>query len=80
MNGSKLVVAAALTSLALVVFLWIRVTQAQDTCGVIKVQVERTLQATGHRGTPGYAYYQEHPDELRAARASSQQLLDKLPC
>lgn len=79
-RGGWLIFAAALTALVFVTFLWVRAYQAQSVCEVIKTQVKRSIAATGQPGTPGYAYYQEHPDELKAARESSRDLLHKLPC
>lgn len=80
MNGWKLLAATALCGIVVVGFLWVRAIQAVSTCEVVRDQVARSLAATGQPGTPGYAYYQEHPDELRAVRAQSEDLLAKLPC
>lgn len=76
----KLIAAAAVTALLVVAFLWVRAYAAQSTCEVVKTQVERSLAAINTPGSPGYAYYQEHPDELGAAVAQSETLRDKLPC
>ena len=49
-------------------------------CDVLYRTVASSGATVGKRGTPGYAYYQAHPDELAAARAQNHRFLDDLPC
>lgn len=49
-------------------------------CNVIYTLVARSGATVGKPGSPGYAYYREHPDELKKARAQNQEFLHQLPC
>jgi hypothetical protein len=63
-------------------FLWAIYTSSnQNTlCKVIYATIAKSGATVGKPGTPGYAYYQEHPEELRVARAQNEELLGTLPC
>lgn len=80
MSGWKALTLAAFCGLLVVVVFWMRALASQSTCEVVRDQVRQNLSAVGQPGTPGYAYYQEHPDELVTARQQSRTLLSKLPC
>lgn len=49
-------------------------------CLVLYASINRGIKNIGTPGTPGYAYYHEHPIELARAKGSNQALLDALPC
>jgi hypothetical protein len=54
--------------------------ERDQLCDVMYAFVTKSGAATGSPGSPGYAYYQTHPDELRAARKQNQELVGELPC
>lgn len=89
--GIRVAVLAALSGLLIAVGLGLRAATVNDkverntknvdrTCGVLAYTLERQLNSLGKPGTPGYSYYQDHPDEARAARRDTQALLDHLAC
>lgn len=49
-------------------------------CGVLAGMIYRSGATIGTPGTPGYAYYQEHPDELQLARDQNKNFLAQLGC
>lgn len=49
-------------------------------CLVLYGLVERSGATAGKKGYPGYAYYQEHPEELQTAHAQNRAFLEALPC
>ena len=58
-----------------------KATQERNTlCAVLYQQVDRTRMTLGLPGTPGYAYYRGHPEELRLARSQARRQLRELPC
>lgn len=58
---------------------WLNTTN-QRLCGVLYSLVARSGANVGKPGTPGYAYYHAHPEELRLARKQNQDFLNQLPC
>jgi hypothetical protein len=55
-------------------------TTAKQLCHAIVVLVTANEHRIGKPGTPFYAYYQRHPDELADARAGGLAALRSLPC
>lgn len=49
-------------------------------CVVLYGLIERSGATIGTKGSPGFSYYQEHPDELKTAKADNQAFLGALPC
>lgn len=54
--------------------------QKNQLCNVLYTLIARSGETTGKPGAPGYAYYQEHPEELAIARQQNMDFLDALPC
>lgn len=52
----------------------------QRLCTVLYNLVARSGATIGRPGTPGYAYYHAHLDELRAARKQNTEFLRELDC
>lgn len=55
-------------------------TKNSQLCNVLYTLIARSGETTGKPGAPGYAYYQEHPEELAIARQQNMEFLDALPC
>lgn len=54
--------------------------EANQLCSVLYTLIARAGATTGTPGSPGYAYYREHPTELVAARKQNDAFLAELPC
>lgn len=54
----------------------------QENCRRVSTVLEQIVLASdkslGHPGSPGYAYYHVHPEELRQAHLANRRLIDKL--
>lgn len=74
--GVTLVAAVVIFAVALA----IRTAQTDRTCVVLRDLIGRSGATLGQKGSPGYAYYHDHPDELSAARKQNREFLDSLPC
>lgn len=84
-DGIRLIVASGLLSWALFFATlgyraWTVSSTDRQLCDVLYRIVANGGANTGKPGTPGYAYYREHPDELRAAKASNRRTLKELDC
>lgn len=55
-------------------------TRNAKLCEVLYRLVARSGATVGKAGTPGYAYYKQHPEELKLARQQNRQFLRELPC
>lgn len=75
-----LVVALTLLFVTLNIRAWVFSRTDDQLCNVIYSLVARSGATVGKPGTPGYAYYSQHPDELAKARAQNQDFLNELPC
>lgn len=49
----------------------------KQSLGLLHALVATSDGRLGRPGTPGYAYYRDHPDELRAAHASNKVILSR---
>lgn len=76
----KLQAAVVIAVVALACLFWIFGRTDDQLCNVIYSLVARSGATVGKPGTPGYAYYSQHPDELAKARAQNQDFLNELPC
>jgi hypothetical protein len=54
-------------------------TQA-NLCGVLYRIIEASDASLGKPGAPGFVYYRDHPEELRAAHRANKRTLNQLPC
>jgi hypothetical protein len=83
-RGILLVIAGILAGLLIVSAFafraWQTATADRQLCNVLHRLVASSAATLGKPGTPLYAYYQDHPAELRVARARSQDALDQLDC
>jgi hypothetical protein len=65
------------------IFAWrtlINQQQHYNLCSVIAGLVVQGNRSAGTPGTPGYFYYQHHPEELAALHAQNRQTLRQLNC
>lgn len=83
-NGTKLVIVLVLAALSLAASLVYRAHQTAQTdrklCNVLRGRIASSSATFGQKGAPFFAYFQEHPDELRAARAQNREWLKALDC
>ncbi len=83
-HGAALIVscfAVGLAVLAVFLSIWIVTTARNDRlCAVLYSLVARSGATIGQPGTPGYAYYHAHPQELRVARKQNHDFLNALGC
>lgn len=76
----KLQAAVVIAVVALACLFWVFGRTDDKLCNVIHTLVARSGATVGKPGSPGYAYYKQHPDELAKARAQNQDFLNELPC
>lgn len=77
--------AMLLVAILLLGVVWVRVNHAQTRAcmqieslkTVVRRQIVQSEHLIGRPGSPGYAYYKEHPAELRAARQEAQRELSE---
>lgn len=83
LNGKTLLVALVLCGMSLSVVFWVRARQTAETdlrlCVVIRALVVGSG-VPGTKGSAGYAYYRQHPDELKVALARYRQTVNALDC
>lgn len=53
---------------------------SQQLCHVLSRVIENSDSRLGSKGTAGYAYYSDHPDELQAAHKATAKIIKDLPC
>lgn len=78
--GIALVLASMSLTLALLVWQTTGARARQQLCLAIYSIVVHSGASVGRKGSPGYAYYQQHPRELAAARRQNLRVLAGLPC
>lgn len=61
------------------ILLW-RASSTQTVCVVLVQRIKAADEAIGKPGTPGYAYYHAHPEEIQASHAANKKTIDQLPC
>lgn len=70
--------------LALAIAFGVRATlvdrDADQLCDVLYTLIAGSGASVGQPGSPGFAYYQQHPEELAQARAQNAAFLAELPC
>jgi hypothetical protein len=54
--------------------------QQQSLCSVLYSVILTSDKSLGKPGTPGYFYYQLHPDEVKVAHRYNRRTLNELPC
>ena len=54
--------------------------ERDQLCLVLSSLISRSGATLGQPGSPGYAYYRDHPVELSAARRQNAAYLTALPC
>lgn len=55
-------------------------TRNDRLCDVLYTLIARSGATVGQPGSPGYDYYQQHPEELESARKQNMDFLAELPC